>query len=166
MQWALQVLENWEWELDYCSELLKKDPANNSAWNQVCAVHCTRWRWSHLVEVYFRGTEDQDPCSNFLLVQVSTTFATAWSTSKDMLLQSLQICTDMLTRIMCWNPCVYWSWSLPHQLSLNLSMLLRGAMTIYFFMCFAEILCGDKMPHTRGLASHEGFWSAVLRGCH
>lgn len=33
-QWLLQELEDWKWELDYCSKLLKEDRANNSAWNQ------------------------------------------------------------------------------------------------------------------------------------
>lgn len=35
LQWLLQELEEWKWELDYCSKLLKEDSANNSAWNQV-----------------------------------------------------------------------------------------------------------------------------------
>lgn len=33
-QWLLQELDDWSWELDYCSTLLKIDSANNSAWNQ------------------------------------------------------------------------------------------------------------------------------------
>ncbi|KAG0558245.1 hypothetical protein KC19_10G014000 [Ceratodon purpureus] len=33
-QWLLQELEDWKWELDYCSKLLEEDSANNSAWNQ------------------------------------------------------------------------------------------------------------------------------------
>lgn len=33
-QWALQTLGGWEDELNYCTELLKEDIFNNSAWNQ------------------------------------------------------------------------------------------------------------------------------------
>lgn len=39
-QWVLQALGGWEYELDYCSELLKEDIFNNSAWNQVCNLYC------------------------------------------------------------------------------------------------------------------------------
>ena len=35
LQWLLQELDDWKWELDYCSKLLSEDSANNSAWNQV-----------------------------------------------------------------------------------------------------------------------------------
>lgn len=34
-QWVLQALGGWEDELNYCTELLKEDIFNNSAWNQV-----------------------------------------------------------------------------------------------------------------------------------
>ncbi|RZB84364.1 protein farnesyltransferase/geranylgeranyltransferase type-1 subunit alpha-like isoform X1 [Glycine soja] len=33
-QWVLQALGGWEDELNYCTELLKEDIFNNSAWNQ------------------------------------------------------------------------------------------------------------------------------------
>lgn len=33
-QWILQALGGWEYELNYCRELLEEDIFNNSAWNQ------------------------------------------------------------------------------------------------------------------------------------